>query len=160
MQKMSKINYWLLKSEPEVYSIDDLKKDKKACWEGVRNYQARNFIKSMKKGDLGFFYHSNANPSGIAGIIKICKEAYPDYFAFDKKSKYYDEKSSPDNPRWFMPDVCFVKKFKNIIPLNLLKEDKNLKGMELFKKGSRLSIQPVSEKHFKYICKHYAQTQF
>ncbi len=146
------MNYWLMKSEPSVYSIDHLKRDKKTHWEGVRNYQARNFMKNdMKVGDLALFYHSNAKEIGVVGIAKICSNAYPDYFAFDKNSKYFDPKSTKENPRWFMVDVCFVKKFKKIISLLELKKNQKLKNMKVVQKGTRLSIQPVSENEFKEI---------
>jgi len=141
-----------MKTEPSVYSIDDLKKDNKDSWEGVRNYQARNFMKNdMEIGDMVLFYHSNAKPSGIAGFAKICSKSYPDHTAWDKKSNYYDPKTNKENPRWFMVDVCFVKKFKRVVPLQELKENDKLKDMLVVQKGSRLSIQPVSEKHFKII---------
>ena len=142
------MNYWLMKSEPDVFSIDDLKKEKTDHWDGVRNYQARNFMKNMKKKDLVFFYHSNCTPPGIAGVMEVSKEAYPDFTSFDKKSKYYDPKSSEENPRWFMVDVKFKQKFKEIIPLDTLKEMKSLKDMSLVRKGNRLSIMPVSKKEW------------
>lgn len=148
---MSK-KYWLMKTEPDVYSIDDIKKDKTACWEGVRNYQARNFMRDeMKKGDEVLFYHSNAKPAGIVGLATIHKEGYPDYYAFDTKSKYFDPKSSKDNPRWIMVDLKFKKKFNKILSLSEIKEHPILKDMLVAKKGQRLSIQPVSEEHFKLI---------
>lgn len=109
------MNYWLMKSEPDVFSIDDLKKRPHSTehWDGVRNYQARNFMKDgMKKGDLIFFYHSNCEEPGIVGLAKVVKEAYPDFTSWDKKSKYYDEKSTPEKPRWFMVDVKFQKNLK------------------------------------------------
>ena len=111
------MNYWLLKSEPDVFGIEHLLKMPKKTehWDGVRNYQARNFMRdNMKEGDMAFFYHSNCKEPGIAGIVKIVREAYPDHTAFDAKCKYYDPKSDPANPRWFMVDVKFVKKFKKI----------------------------------------------
>lgn len=145
------MHYWLMKSEPESYSIDDLKQDKKTPWEGVRNYQARNFMREMKKGDLVLFYHSNITPPGVAGLGKVCREYYPDQTQWNKKSKYYDTKSSKENPRWFLVDVCFVKKFKKLITLDELKNSSDLKDMLVTRKGSRLSVQPVTEKHFKRI---------
>lgn len=148
------LKYWLMKSEPDVYSIDDLKEEKVASWDGVRNYQARNFMRdSMKKGDLVFFYHSNAEPSGIAGIAKVAKVSYPDPTAFDPKSKYFDPKSKPENPTWYLVDVAFVKKFRKLIPLNELRGIKGLEEMLLLRKGQRLSIQPVSEKEWNIINK-------
>jgi len=107
----------------------------------------------MKIGDLALFYHSNADPSGIIGIAKVCRESYPDFFAFNKNSKYYDPKSKKENPTWYMVDVSFVKKFKDIIPLENLKKNKKLKDMMVVQKGSRLSVQPVSEKDFKEVLK-------
>lgn len=149
-------NYWLMKCEPEAYSIDDLKKDKKAFWEGVRNYQARNIMRDdMKKGDLAFYYHSNAKPSGIVGLMEICKEGYPDHTAWDAKSKYFDPKSTEEKPIWYMVDVKFLKKFDDIIPLSELREVKGLEKMPLLQKGSRLSVQPVSKKEFELIQRLY-----
>ena len=149
------MNYWLMKSEPDVFSIDDLKKVKTEPWDGIRNYQARNMMRDdMKKGDQVFFYHSNADQIGIVGIMKVARESYPDHTALDPKAKYYDPKSKPDNPRWCMVDVGFVKKFKRIITLDELRQhEKVLKDMPLLRKGNRLSIMPVSEQHWNYILK-------
>jgi len=143
--------YWLLKSEPGVYSIDDLKKDKVTYWDGVRNYQARNYMREMKRGDTVFFYHSNADPTGIVGLAKIAKTAYPDPTQFDKKSPYYDAKATKAEPRWLCPDVKFVRKFLAPVTLTELKAEKKLTGMELLRRGSRLSVQPVSDKEFELI---------
>lgn len=140
-----------MKSEPETFSINDLKKMKIDHWDGVRNYQARNFMKTMKKKDLVFFYHSNCSPPGIVGVMEVHKEAYPDFTCYDKKSQYYDPKSSKENPRWFMVDVKFKEKFSEIISLEFLKEQKELKDLALVKKGNRLSIMPVGEKEWKSI---------
>lgn len=148
--------YWLMKSEPEKYSIDDLaaEKTKTTCWDGVRNYQARNFMRDdMKIGDQVLFYHSNAKPTGIAGTAKIVKESYPDFTAFDEKSRYFDPKSKRDEPRWFMVDIKLQKKFVRFLTLEELKENARLDGMVLLQKGSRLSVQPVSKKHFDIIVK-------
>jgi len=148
--------YWLMKSEPNCYSIDDLAAEptKMTHWDGVRNYQARNFMRdSMKKGDEVLFYHSNAKPPGVAGLATICKESYPDFTAFDPSEMHYDPKSKHESPRWMMVDVKFKKKFKRLLPLGELRELKSLDGMELLRKGSRLSIQPVSKKHFETIVK-------
>ncbi len=143
------MKYWLMKSEPNVYSIDDLENDGITHWEGVRNYQARNYMRDdMKIGDLALFYHSNAKPPGVAGIGRVCKESYPDYFSWDPNSHYFDAKSSPDNPRWFMVDVEFVEKFDDIVSLDELKEHPALDGMLVIKRGMRLSVQPVEKKHF------------
>lgn len=149
--------YWLMKSEPNVYSIDDLKVDTTTQWEGVRNYQARNFMRDdMKIGDKVLFYHSNAKPPGIAGLAEVCKLAYPDHFAFDPKSKYYDPKSSPDKPIWQMVDVKFEKKFNNLISLPDIKENENLQTMVVIQKGSRLSIQKVDKTDYMYIVSTYS----
>ena len=148
-------NFWLMKSEPDVFSIDDLKKckDMTEPWDGVRNYQARNFMKSMEIGDLVLFYHSNAKPPGIVGVAKVAKLAYPDHTSWDKKSKYFDEKSTKDSPRWFMVDVKFVAKLDNIISLDDLKNNARLKGMKVAQKGSRLSVQPVEKSDFVEVLK-------
>lgn len=143
------MKYWLIKSEPDVYSIDDLKKDGKTYWDGVRNYQARNFMRDgMKKGDLVLFYHSNAEPPGAAGICRVAKEGYPDFTAWDKKDVHYDPKSPKDKPAWMMVDVEFVEKFGTFVPLEKLKSDPKLKGMLVAKRGVRLSVQPVEKAHF------------
>ena len=147
--------YWLLKSEPLVFSIDDLARAPQGttCWEGVRNYQARNFLRTMAVGDQAFFYHSNADPPSIVGMVKIVKAAYPDYFSWDARSKYFDKKSSQENPTWSMIDVKFVKKFSSPIPLDQLRKIKGLQNMELLRKGSRLSVQPVRYEEWKLILK-------
>ncbi len=147
------MNYWLMKSEPETFGIDDLKKMKVDHWDGVRNYQARNFMKDMKKNDLIFFYHSNCKPPGIVGIMEVKKEAYPDFTSYDKKSSYYDPKSSPENPRWFMVDVKFKEKFSEMISLDTLKTIPALKDLALVRRGNRLSIMPVSAKDWQTILK-------
>ena len=143
--------YWLMKTEPSTYSIDDLasEKSKSTHWDGVRNYQARNFMRDeMKKGDLVLLYHSNAKPPGVVGICTVCKESYPDFTQFDPNDKHFDAKSDPDNPRWFMVDIKLKKKFKQLISLDDLKSIKALEGMVLLQKGSRLSVQPVTRKQF------------
>lgn len=151
------INYWLMKSEPNVFSIEDLadSESQTTFWDGVRNYQARNYMRDeMKKGDFVLFYHSNAKPPGVAGIAKVVsEEAYPDHSAFDKNDKHFDPKSDPENPRWMMVDIQFVEAFNELLPLPLLKEKPELEGLELLRKGSRLSIQPVSKEHFQFIKK-------
>ncbi len=148
------MNYWLMKSEPEVYSIDDLARDGKTMWDGVRNYQARNFMRDkMKAGDLVFYYHSNAEPAGIAGIAKVASKPYLDPTAFDKNDVHYDPKSKKENPSWYLVDVAFVRKFKEFLSLEDLKQIPELKDMLLLQKGSRLSVQPVSVKHWKFILK-------
>lgn len=146
--------FWLMKSEPDVFSIDDLKRDKTTLWEGVRNYQARNFmIKEMTVGDLVLFYHSNAKPPGVAGIAVVSRGAEADPSAFDKKSEYYEPKATPERPIWECVEVKFVEKFKNYLSLDQLREVAALKDMLLLKRGTRLSIQPVSKKEFEVICK-------
>lgn len=144
--------YWLMKSEPDVYSIDDLKRDGSTSWEGVRNYQARNFMRDeMKVGDLVLFYHSNAKPPGVAGLARVCREAHPDPTQFDPKSDYYDPKATRENPRWMLVDVEYVERFAALLPLESLKADADLEGMELLRKGSRLSVQRVEKGHISHI---------
>jgi predicted RNA-binding protein with PUA-like domain len=136
-----------MKSEPDVYSIDDLEREGSTHWEGVRNYAARNNMRKMEVGDLVLFYHSNARPPGVAGIARVSREAYPDHFQWDKENKYYDEKSSRDHPRWYMVDVEFVEKLPNLVPLDTLKSTEGLEEMVVTKR-SRLSVQPVKEREF------------
>lgn len=148
------MNHWLMKSEPSVFSIDDLKSLPKGTdhWDGVRNYQARNMMRDqMKKGDRVFFYHSNCAVPGIAGIMEVVREGYPDHTAFDPQNNYFDEKSDPDHPRWFMVDVRYVRHTKRLIPLSELKAHEALAAMPLVRKGNRLSIMPVSEKEWDVI---------
>lgn len=148
------MKYWLMKNEPEDYGIDDLKKDKIEPWDGIRNYQVRNMIRDdMKINDLAFFYHSNCEIPGIYGIMKIHKECYPDYTAFDKKKKYYHPKSKKDKPTWFMVDVKYVRKLKNPITLKTLKSHSQLSNMKVVQKGNRLSITEVSLKDWNFILK-------
>lgn len=146
-------SFWLMKSEPSCYSIDDLKNDKKEMWDGVRNYQVRNMMRDdMKKGDRAFFYHSNAgNETGIVGEMEVVSKAYPDPTQFDKKNEHFDPKSEKDNPRWLCVDVKFIKKFPAVIRLSELKLDPKLSGMPVLKKGNRLSVMPISKKHYEYI---------
>ena len=144
-------NYWLMKSEPDVYSIDALQREGSCFWEGVRNYQARNHMRAMALGDLVLFYHSNAKPPGVVGIARVCKEAYPDHTQFDPKSKYHDPKSKAESPRWEMVDVEFVEKLSNPVTLADLKDDPALEGMAVIKRGMRLSVQPVAPEHFKHV---------
>jgi predicted RNA-binding protein with PUA-like domain len=147
------MHFWLIKSEPAVFSIQDLAKakGKTTSWEGVRNYQARNFLRAMKKGDRCLFYHSNANPPGVAGLVEVVREAYPDPTAWDKKSKYFDAKASPDNPVWSMVDVKLVAIFPREVPLDELRGVKSLSSMELLRRGSRLSVTPVTAAEFRTI---------
>lgn len=154
------MNYWLMKSEPDVFSLDDLKacKNRTEPWDGIRNYQARNFMRDdMKVGDHVLFYHSNTKPPGVAGVCKIVREAYPDVTAQDPKSNYYDPKANPDNPRWVMVDVQWVAEFSNYVSLDELKRESEpggpLDGILVTRRGSRLSITPVKKKHFMNVCK-------
>jgi predicted RNA-binding protein with PUA-like domain len=136
--------YWLMKSEPDVYSIDDLGRDGESGWSGVRNYQARNFMRdAMKKGDGVIYYHSSCEVPAIAGLAEVSRESYPDPTQFDKKSEYYDPKSTPENPTWMMVSIRFVKKFHKPLTLTELKKVPALQKMMLVQKGSRLSVQPV-----------------
>ena len=148
------MNYWLMKSEPDCFGLDHLKKRPKQTehWDGVRNYQARNFLRDdMQKGDLAFFYHSSCAEPGIAGIVRIARAGYPDHTAWAAKSEHFDPKSSPDNPIWYMVDVKLEREFKHPITLATLKNNPALKGMKLLQRGNRLSILPVSEKEWKII---------
>lgn len=147
------MQYWLLKTEPNTFSIFDLQNslNQTTHWEGVRNYQARNYIKQMKLKDQVFIYHSVKEPIGIFGIGEIVKQAYPDYFQFDPKSKYYDSKAKPENPIWFMADIQLKQIFLRPITLSELKNYTQLKNMLVVQKGSRLSVQPVEEKHWNFI---------
>jgi len=150
------VNYWLMKSEPDVFGIDDLAKRprKTEHWDGIRNYQVRNMLRDdMKKGDLALFYHSNCKEPGIVGIMRIVKQAYPDTTAFDPDSKYYDPKSDPEKPRWLMVDVQFVEKFSHNVSLQELKNHRNLAEMQILRRGNRLSVTPISKKHWDYILK-------
>jgi predicted RNA-binding protein with PUA-like domain len=148
------VKYWLIKSEPDVFGIDDMKKAKREPWNGIRNYQARNFMRDeMEVGDLALFYHSNAKPPGVVGIAEVASESYPDNLQFDEKSNYHDAKSNPDDPRWVMVDFNFVEKFPEMVSLNELKAEKSLEGMLVTQRGSRLSITPVTKRHFDKVCK-------
>jgi len=143
------MKYWLMKCEPSAYTIEKLQQDGTTSWEGVRNYQARNFMRDeMNRGDRVLFYASNADPSGVTGVAEISREAYPDKFATKKGHKYFDEKSTADNPIWYMVDIGFVETFPHIVPLETLKSTPGLEEMVVTKKGSRLSIQPVTKNEF------------
>jgi predicted RNA-binding protein with PUA-like domain len=145
---LSAMNYWLMKSEPESFSIDDLKRLKGDFWSGVRNYQARNFMRQMAVGDLVFFHHSSTDPTGIAGLMKVTAAAGPDSTQFDRESPYFDPKATKDKPIWECVKVGFVRKFRRLIPLEELRSVKALKDMVLLRRGSRLSVQPVTKKEF------------
>jgi predicted RNA-binding protein with PUA-like domain len=141
--------YWLFKSEPEAYSIDDLERDGTTSWEGVRNYQARNFMRDeMRSGDRVLFYASNTERTGVTGVAEIVRDGYPDHFAFEASHPYYDPKSDPARPTWYMVDIRFVDKFPDIVPLTSLKSAPGLENMVVVQRGSRLSVQPVSKAEF------------
>lgn len=141
------MNYWLMKSEPDVYSIDDLARaGKPSMWEGCRNYTVRNFMRdTMKSGDLAFFYHSNSDPSGIVGVMRVVGEPYPDPTQFDPTSEYYDAKSPRETPRWLARDVEFVEKYARVLSLSELREVPGLEEMLVIRRGQRLSVMPVTE---------------
>jgi predicted RNA-binding protein with PUA-like domain len=143
------VRYWLVKSEPDSYSIEDLERDGTTSWEGVRNYQARNFIRDeMRVGDRVLFYASNAEPAGVVGVAEIGRAGYPDRFAFEEGHEYFDPKSDPANPTWYMVDLTFVERFPAIVPLASLKATRGLESMMVLQRGSRLSVQPVSKREF------------
>ena len=145
--------YWLMKSEPTTFSIDDLQRspNQTTCWDGVRNYQARNFMRSMAVGDHVLFYHSNADPPAIVGIAEVVTTAYADSTQFDKEDKHYDPESKPSEPRWDMVDIKYVCKFSRPLALDELRKEAKLKGMVLLQKGSRLSVQPVTQTEWEHI---------
>ncbi|MGF1911641.1 EVE domain-containing protein [Vibrio kasasachensis] len=144
--------YWLFKTEPDTFSIDTLQTQNCSCWEGVRNYQARNMLRDeVKEGDLVLIYHSSCKNVGVAGIAKVTRESYPDHFSFDMESDYFDAKSTVEKPRWFMVDIEFVRKMDRVIPLAVLKAMPELTGLPLVKRGNRLSVMPVSEAEWQAI---------
>jgi predicted RNA-binding protein with PUA-like domain len=150
------MKYWLMKSEPDVFSFDDLKKRPKKTepWNGVRNYQARNFMRDeMKIGDQILFYHSSCDVPGVAGIAKVTSQTYPDSTQFEATSEYFDPKATNENPRWFLIDVTFMKDLKSFVSLEEIKKHKNLSEMRLLQRGNRLSILPVTREEFEYIVK-------
>ena len=149
------MNYWLMKSEPESFSIADLKARPKKTghWDGVRNYQARNFMRAMKKGDLAFFYHSSCETPGVYGIIEVARAAYPDHTAWDPENHHYDPKSTPERPLWDMVDVRFQREFKRPVTLSAIKAQAALKTMRLVQRGSRLSVMPVTAREWNAILK-------
>ena len=153
-------HYWLMKCEPSAYSIDDLARDGQTCWEGVRNFQARNFMRDdMQVGDGVLFYASNADPSGVTGVAEIVKPGYPDRFAWRKGHKYFDARSTQSAPVWFMVDIGFVERFAATISLATLKATPGLESMMVTKKGSRLSVQPVAKKEFDIVVRRGRRTQ-
>jgi len=145
--------FWLMKSEPTIFSFDDLKARPRSTdhWEGVRNYQARNYMQEMSKGDLVLFYHSNCETPGVVGIAEVVREAYPDHTAFDALSNYYDPKSKPDNPRWFMVEVKWKEAFLKMVTLREMRNTPHLSGMKLLQKGQRLSVMPATKEEFEKI---------
>lgn len=148
------MRYWLMKSEPSVFSIDDLQKlpGQREPWDGVRNYQARNMMRDeIKKGDLSFFYHSNCQLPGIVGIMKVVRSGYPDPSAFDPNAKYYDPKSTPENPRWYCVDVQLLRKLRRTIALAELRQHQELADLPLLRRGNRLSVMPIDEAEWKFI---------
>ncbi|WP_337873024.1 EVE domain-containing protein [Ignavibacterium sp.] len=150
------INFWLIKTEPDVFSWEDLKKSKNQTtyWDGVRNYQARNFLRDqMKKGDLVLFYHSNADPLAVMGVCEVAKEGYPDHTQFDPDSEHYDSKADPKNPNWYMVDVKLQREFKHQVTLDEIKSNPKLKKMKLIQRGNRLSVMPVTKEEFDEIVK-------
>jgi predicted RNA-binding protein with PUA-like domain len=157
----AKPNYWLMKSEPDVFSIDDLKQrpKKTAHWDGVRNFQARNFMRAMRRRDLAFFYHSSCAEPGVAGIVEIAREAYPDFTSWEANGSYYDPRSRPERPIWDMVDVRFKRKLRRPIALARLRANPKLKGMRLLARGSRLSIVPVTPAQWAEILKMESTNQ-
>jgi len=149
------MKFWLIKSEPDAFSIEDMKAKGVEHWDGIRNYQARNFMmKEMEIGDYAIFYHSNAKPPGCVGVVKVVSKPYPDHTAWDSNAKYFDPKSTEENPRWFMVDFEFVGQFDEMVSLQELKDNADdFEGMLLLRKGSRLSITPVESKHFARVLK-------
>ena len=145
------VKYWLMKSEPESYGIDHLKKDKRTSWNGVRNFQARNYMREMKKGDLVLFYHSSCKVPGVYGIAKVVKEAYPDPTQFDPKSDYYDKRATEAKPIWDLVDIAFVRKLAEPATLSDIRANPALEKMIILQPGSRLSVTPVSQEHFQKI---------
>lgn len=148
----TRMTYWLVKSEPDVFGIDDLAREHSAMWEGVRNYQARNMMRDdMRIGDEVLFYHSSCPEPGVAGIAKVASKPHADPTQFDARSPYFDPKSDPKDPRWMLVDLAFVRKFRRIVTLAEIKADPKLSGMGLTRRGNRLSVMPVEAKHFRRI---------
>lgn len=150
--------YWLMKSEPDAFSIDDLARLKRSPWDGVRSYQARTQLQAMEPGDLALFYHSSTDDRGVVGLARVVKTAYPDPSQFDPKSQYYDKTAKPEDPRWFMVDVEFVEKFPKLLHLDEIKADKLLADMLVVRRGMRLSVQPVEARHMRWILKRAGST--
>ena len=145
--------YWLMKSEPGAYSIDDLERDGTTYWDGVRNYQARNLMRDrMRIGDGVLYYHSNAKPTAVAGLAHVCSASYPDPTQFDPNDPHYDPKSDPENPRWYLVDIEFERKFDEPVTLAELRQRPDLEGMALLRRGQRLSVQPVTAREWRIVC--------
>lgn len=148
------MGHWLVKTEPDCYSIDDLARDGKTCWDGVRNYQARNFMRDrMRVGDLVLFHHSSTEPVGVAGVAKVVRAGYPDHTAWTPGHQHHDPKATKENPIWSMVDLSFVEKFPAVVPLATLKADTTLADMPLLKPGQRLSVMPIEKTHFDRVLK-------
>ncbi len=146
-------SYWLMKSEPSVFSIRDLEAKKTAPWDGVRNFMARNFMRAMKQGDAVVFWHSSEDPAGPAGVAEVAREAYPDHTSWDPESEYYDPRSTPEKPRWDMVDVSFVEVFPGVVPIERLRRTKSLAKAIVLRRGNRLSVTPLTKKEFDAIVK-------
>jgi predicted RNA-binding protein with PUA-like domain len=145
------VAHWLLKTEPDAFSIDDLERMGVSPWDGVRNYQARNNLRAMKVGERAFFYHSSTEPPGIVGICEVVTEAYPDHSAWNPESRYFDPRSTPERPLWFMPEVRYVSRFPRMVTLEELRRTPGLEGMALVQRGQRLSVQPVRDEEWDVI---------
>lgn len=152
------MSYWLIKSEADVYSIDNLRSDRKTAWTGVRNYQARNYLRQMQVGEPVLFYHSNSKPLAVVGLAVVSKTAFPDSLQFDPDSEYYDPGASAENPRWYSPELRFKNKFAQPVTRENLLGSAALKNMLLLSKGSRLSVQPVTDKEFNTVLQLAGQT--
>jgi predicted RNA-binding protein with PUA-like domain len=151
MEEARGVRYWLMKTEPDAFSIADLKRKKRAHWDGVRSFQARTQLQAMRAGDLALFYHSSTEPPGAVGLCRVVREAYPDHTQFDRKSEYYDPRAKKDAPRWFMVDVEFVERFPVMVTLADMKADPELATMLVIRRGQRLSVQPVEAAHMRHI---------
>lgn len=149
------LQHWLLKTEPSAFSLDDLRKAPRqtSCWDGVRNYQARNFLRTMQRDELAFLYYSSCATPGITGIVRVVRAAYPDHTAFEAAHKHFDPDSKPDNPRWFMVDVKLERAFKRLVSLDELRKHEHgrLAGLRILQRGNRLSVTPVSDVHWRFI---------
>lgn len=151
------MSFWLVKSEPSVYSIDDFAADGRTLWDGVRNYQARNFLQAMKPGEEVLFYHSSDEPVGVAGLARVSKSAVADPTQFDRTSDYFEPRATKEKPVWFCPELEYKRKFRSLLGLDRLKKEVKLDGLELLKRGSRLSVQPVDARHFALIVQMTAE---